>query len=880
MSLHILNIIIPLVFVYLLVCVLSATENRIDYLWPIVILFATNLTVTSLQKRERFRNRTWLTILRFCASFPILGWLAVLSRDTGYEWVFFLPQCFAISFSFLMPLRAMALVVWNLATIAFIAYLNGRMPGLFPLASLVLISLVSFTGAWILERNLTLIKKLPESDREKWGRSIGNQAVISYLVLIAGIGLTLVLVRNELDHRRQSTLGKLRSQAQTGIRHLDLQLSSQRNALEALAAFFEGSTKVRRSEFDTFASRLLPSHPSIKAFEWIPKVAQRDRARFEAEVSGEFGADYHILERDSMTLRLAASKQEYYPIRFIYPFQPNKRVWGLDVAFTPDRKACVDRAFSKNGYTLCQPYKLIQDSLREWTALAYMPVVKKDLQGVVVALIRLESLVHEAIIDPLPRDFSVDLDFFSGQGWVGMLTSGPHENTVLLEQFSDTVGGTRFRLKISAPSELLGSRLGGMDAFLLMMGIALSVLLAYFLFHARKSSLPLEIKVLERTRELQSVVLRAEEASQAKSRFLAQMSHEIRTPMNGVLGMSEALLLSDISMDARDSVQLIKTSGLNLLTILNDILDLSKIESGRMELDLRPFQPARLIAEVMGTMKYDAESQGVRLELKSEASVPDWVIGDPLRVRQILINLLSNALKFTPRGSVTVTQAFVIPGRLQIHIVDTGIGISPEKQERLFQPFEQGDSSTTRKFGGTGLGLAIALQFAKMMGGDIQVHSQEGVGTDISLSLNLPAAQPPAENGQAPDAGLRRGGRLLLAEDNFVNVRVAKALLEDYFEIIDVAANGKEALRMLSSAAYEMILMDLQMPEMDGLQATQEIRKREEWRDIPIIALTANAFSSDRKDCLAAGMQDFLVKPITKAGLHRVLGPYLGANRG
>jgi two-component system, sensor histidine kinase and response regulator len=243
------------------------------------------------------------------------------------------------------------------------------------------------------------------------------------------------------------------------------------------------------------------------------------------------------------------------------------------------------------------------------------------------------------------------------------------------------------------------------------------------------------------------------------------------------------------------------------------------------------------------------------------------------------MNLLNNALKFTSRGSVTVHLGFSLPDRFEITVLDSGIGISPEKLVRLFQPFEQGDSSTTRKFGGTGLGLVISLQLARLMGGDIKVQSQEGVGSEFTITLRIPPAPVPARPGRAPAVRLRRGGRLLLAEDNMVNVRVAKALLEDYFEAIDVAANGKEALAMLERADYEMVLMDLQMPEMDGLQATREIRKNKEWAATPIIALSANVFSSDKQDCLAAGMQDFLEKPITKAALIRVLAPYLGFDR-
>ena len=857
MSIYVLNTLVPIVFSTMLLSVAWISGNRAELAVPIIILFACNITVTTLQKRKRFRKALWLSALRFLVSFPSLCWLAIAAWEVPCPWIFFLPHCFAISFTFLMPLRAVALCIWSGASLAFLAWLQGSLPGILPCAGLGLVSLLSWSGAWILERNLVLIQMLPEEDREKWGRSIGNQAMIAFTVLLAGIGLTLLLLRNELRHRHQENLSELRAQAETGIKNLNQRLYAQRSALETVAAFFEGSNRVEQGEFEIFTRRVLADHACIRAFAWIP----------QASGNGPIG---------------------HAPVQFLYPAGSYTLPWDSTAGYSPDMQAWLNGTFARGTYALWKPMDLPAEGIAGPQAriiLAAIPVVKKNMRGLVVAFMNPDKLAQLAVLDPLPGYFSLDLVYQLDADRFPIFHSDRTDVKTLLQENTDIVGGGLFRAKIGVPADLLGNAPNTLDAMLLIMGIASSALLAYFLFQSRRASLPLEIKVMERTRELQRVVIRAEEASQSKSKFLAHMSHEICTPLNGVLGMSESLLHSGFGPAARESVELIKASGLSLLTILNDILDISKIESGKMRLEPMPFRIGPLMTEIFGIMKFDAETRGLALRMEIESVIPDWVLGDGLRVRQILINLLSNALKFTPRGSVSVYPAYFAPDRFRVRIVDSGIGIPESKLGRLFQPFEQGDSSLTRKSGGTGLGLVISLQLAKMMGGDIRVTSREGVGSEFILDLSLPQAQPPPATSEDAGPGMRKsgkgykGGRMLLAEDNAMNVRVAKALMAEYFETIDVAANGAEALEKLAAGGYELILMDVQMPIMDGLQATREIRKQAKWADMPIIALSANVFPQDRENCLAAGMQDFLEKPITKAGLQRVLARYLKPER-
>lgn len=880
MSIRVLNIIMPSVFIFITAWMVSRDPDRTRYIAPIACLFLFNMGVSRLQSTERFRTNPWLTVGRFAVSFPMLGWTAWLSRESGYGWVFFLPHCFALPFSFLVPVRVFALLAWQAAAMAYSVYIGMGATWIPALASMLLVSAVSGSGAWILERNLGLIQQLPFQDRRKWGRVIGNQAVVSYVVLIAGVGLTLLLLKNEFDHRRKAMESKLRERAQTAVANMEIRLASQRSAVEAFAGFFEGSNRVDRKEFAIFANRLLLHMPSILAFEWIPKVDAKDRLRFETETALEAGRDYRIFKPDSGSTAPVPDPGFLLPIRFVEPFDRYRSAWGMDIRFSPDRAACAEKALSVHAYVVCRPAIAEAGRPGEDLAFAFIPVEKPALSGLVVALLSQTKVALLAHRDILLTGMAVGVDFQAGADRFPIMNSGPANGETVLEQVVNDSGGGGYLVRISAPRGMLATEWTIGDFAFVFMGVGMSIMLAYFLFHTGKASLPLEIKVLERTDELRRVVLRVEEANQAKTRFLAHMSHEIRTPLHGVLGLSQALLRTNLSPASRESLDLIHASGLSLMGIVNDALDVSKIESGKLVLDAKPFPICKVLEEIVGTFRSEADAKGVKLSIRAESELPGFVTGDRLRFRQILANLIGNAVKFTDKGSVTVLTAFSAPDRFRVRIVDTGVGISPAKLERLFQPFEQGDASTTSRFGGTGLGLVISLQLARKMSGDIQVRSREGAGTEFEVALSLPAASAPAPQAEKDQPPLRKGGRLLLAEDNKVNVKVALALLSDYFETIDVAANGKEALDMLSASAYDLILMDIRMPVMGGVEAAREIRKNPGWSGIPIVALTANAFSSDHKECRDAGMDDFLEKPITRQALYALLGRYLGAASG
>ncbi len=401
----------------------------------------------------------------------------------------------------------------------------------------------------------------------------------------------------------------------------------------------------------------------------------------------------------------------------------------------------------------------------------------------------------------------------------------------------------------------------------------------------------LEDMVATRTAELAVARAEAEAASRAKSSFLANMSHEIRTPLNAILGLSGLLRREPVTPEQAARLEKIDSAGQHLLAILNDILDLSKIEAGHVTLEQRDFSLAALLESVHSLIGVPARAKGLAV-IVDAGNAPAWLRGDATRLQQALLNYAGNAIKFTEQGQVTLRvqtlQEDAQDLLLRFEVADSGIGIAPEVLAELFQPFKQGDVSITRKYGGTGLGLAITQRLAQLMGGETGADSQPGQGSRFWFTARLQRGQAapredartPRLDGAAAQALLRQrhaGARVLLAEDNPVNREVALALLEEVGLQVDSAADGLQALQRAQAGTYALVLMDMQMPGLDGLQATRAIRQLPGWAQVPILAVTANAFDEDRRACEAAGMNDFISKPFSSEELHQALLRWLQA---
>ena len=686
------------------------------------------------------------------------------------------------------------------------------------------------------------------------------------------------------------------------------ELGSATDSLVAVRTLFDVHGDVSANTYDAMIAPWVSRRPGVAALEWAPHVERRARALMEENAVLRGVQNFAIRELIDGELQVSSQKDVYYPTFYVFPRSGNEKIIGFDLLSEPARQRALETSLQTGNITLTEPIKLLQANSAVVTSLAFLAVEnRRDRDGpplgVAVGILRLTDMISRAArVARIPLDFEVHLADLKTQGPQKLIYSNrlaeyaiDHVRTELEQPFNPNVSNFTFGYRdwtivLHPSSNGLGSLLYWQPWAIFVFGSTVSILLLIYLRSLNRTEKHIVDLVAQRTRELEDAreaaeqaMNQAQNADKAKSEFIAHMSHEFRSPMTSILGYSQLAadsLDKDFSIETlRSYLSTIRSAGQHVLSLIGDILDISKIEAGRMILEETPLNIHRICEEVTSMMQVPAQAQENKLHLDIDPQMPRWVVGDPVRLKQVLTNLVSNAIKFTKYGNIQISAAplDVTDDQLsfRISVRDEGIGIPKHKQDAIFEAFAQVDTSTTRRYGGTGLGLAICQRIVQAMGGLIKVESTEGQGSTFWFDVTLPrsseaeanelAATTLADKDTAQDEKPRVvGWNLLLVEDIEINRILAQKLLEQQGHSITPAEDGQVALDILAEQDFDAVLMDVHMPVLDGLEATRQIRKFSDpiKSSIPVLALTADISNDNLSTFKEAGFDAFCTKPL------------------
>ncbi len=763
---------------------------------------------------------------------------------------------------------------------------------------------------------------------------------IALCVAATGIALTLGLYAGWYLHEQGRLNEQFRVTAKQVTQTIAREARVRCSTVETFRAFYDASEYVSRNEFTqiTVDSRRQQTG-DIQAFGWIPRIPHDERSKYETRMrqTGMESFQFAEMGPEGRPVR-CPRKEEYYPLSYVEPYTGNEACIGFDMSSDPALFAALIRSRDSGMATMAYPPESFQRGARsrlfcviapfyDQEGVSYTVGGRRDsLNGFLLGVYRIGDLVEHALEPVLVDGIRVEIWDVTDQRTPQLLhrpdRSGASPSRVIAETTVVEMPGCRWRVDCWATPEFVAENRSWTFWLVLPIGLILTGMVTELFRMQFNRTAHIEAEVAQRTAELanantailqskmeiealnkdlQSQVsiarelgTQAEAANAAKSEFLANMSHEIRTPMTAILGFSDILLESVADREQLDAASTIRRNGEYLLGILNDILDLSKIEVGRLNVERIQCSPSEVLSDVVSLMRVRANAKNLSLEVEYDGPIPQFIQSDPTRLRQILINLTGNAIKFTEVGGVRLLarllDAECDDPKMQFEVVDSGIGMTEEQTARLFQPFVQADTSTTRRFGGTGLGLTISKRLTKMLGGDITINSKLGMGSTFAVTVGTGPSDRVTLLDDVTEARISKGSndgttvsranldcRVLLAEDGPDNQRLISFVLKKAGAEVVVAENGQIACDLALAARdgatpFDVILMDMQMPVLDGYDATRQLR--EAGYTGSIVALTAHAMSTDREKCVNVGCNDYMAKPIDHRKLIALVAKY------
>lgn len=681
------------------------------------------------------------------------------------------------------------------------------------------------------------------------------------------------------------------------ISSVERQISMNLSILPPMTAFFNASNHVSRDEFALFNENIFnEKRYDLQAFSWNPRVKSEERAQFEENAQSDGLTDFQFRERHNGILTPAHESDEYFPVYYIEPYEGNEAALGFNIKSSPERFEALKHSRDSAQMIATEAIRLVQEKEEQFGFLVCSPIYKgasssvierrRNLLGFTVGVFRISDIMEKACAQ-IPSEYNLEVTLFeslpSGEKrQIYPILDDESENAITDQEdeypffLSSEVEviNRNWELNVFTYTPIQNRVENNYQAIItFLVGGIITILLLLYLRNIEKYTKEIEVEITERIafeKRLNIAKKIAEDATKSKSQFLANMSHEIRTPMSAIIGFTEILLETDISNTQKRHLQIVNKSANNLLILINDILDTSKLENNKLLLEKAPFNLPDAISIVVAILSEKAIQKGVFLTQEYAPSLATLFVGDKNRIMQVLINLVDNAIKFTPSGGTVSLQVAKTAEDKQVFfaITDNGIGMSSKVKGTLFEPFVQADETISRTHGGTGLGTTISKQLVELMNGEIWVESEVGEGSSIQFTIELEEFM-----GKLPDPkiamqeilNVQDSLNILLAEDIPENAELTILRLTQMSHVVTRARNGEEAVKFFETKGpFDIILMDIHMPIMDGLTATKNIRKLEKISKshTPILAMSASVMNDERERYTEAGIDDVVTKPI------------------